>query len=203
MKSASERQDFADMQVMTLKPGDYTIDVSITDVNGGTKPIKATQKLSVSLRDKKMGMSDFMLEKNVVETANEGPFVKNGLEMTPWLVSTVPSFMNEVYLYAEVYNSDYELGASGAYIEKHTLRNLDVDSVFSDYSLVKRVKTSNVNVIVKHVDLTSLPQGSYSYTIDLFNRENQVVASNGKQFYRESENSGIKECWCSRISSRF
>ena len=198
MKNASDRQDFADMQIMTLKPGEYTIDVSITDVNGGSKPIKATQKLSISLRDKKMSMSDFMLEKSVLETTNEGPFVKNGLEMTPWLVSTIPSFMNEVYLYAEVYNSDYALGESGAYIERHTLRNLDVDSVFATYSLVKRVNTSKVNVIVKHIDLTSLPQGSYSYNIDLFNRDNQVVASNGKQFYRESEipalqNKGVEE----------
>lgn len=192
MKNEIDRQDFADMQVMTLKPGNYTIDVSISDVNSEIKPIKASQKFSVSLKDKKMAMSDFMLEKSVVETLDEGPFVKNGLEMTPWLVSTIPSFMNEVYLYAEVYNSDYELGANGAYIEKHTLRNLDVDSVFSAFSLIKRVNTNKVNVIVKHLDLTSLPQGSYSYTIDLFNRENQVVASNGKQFYRESDISSLK-----------
>jgi GWxTD domain-containing protein len=187
MSSGTNRQDFADVQTMTLKPDEYTVEITVWDANRDIEPIKATQPLVVNLKAKEMGMSDFMFEKSIENSDKEGPFVKNGVAMTPWLVTTIPSFMDYIYLYAEVYNSDYELGANGAYIEKHTLRSLDVDSVFESYSAVKRVKAEEVNIILKKIDLKSLPQGSYSYTIELFNRENELVGSNGKQFYRESE----------------
>jgi GWxTD domain-containing protein len=187
MSNEKDRQDFADVQKMRLKPGNYTIDVSILDANRDIKPIKAKQNIGISLKEKKMAMSDFMLEKSIVETSSEGPFVKNGLEMTPWLVSTIPAFINDIYLYAEVYNSAYALGPKGAYVERHTLRNLDADSVFAKYSIAKRVNTGEVNVILKHLDLSTLPQGSYSYVIELYNRNNKLMSSNGKQFFRESD----------------
>lgn len=188
MPSETSRQDFADMQTMTLKPNEYTVEVTVWDANRkDIPPIKATQPLVVKLKEKQMGMSDFMFEKSIENTTEEGPFIKNGMAMTPWLVSTIPAFMDHIYLYAEVYNSDYELGANGAYIEKHTLRSLDVDTVFESYSIVKRVKASKVNVILKKIDLKELPQGAYSYSVELFDRENKLVGSNGKQFYRESE----------------
>lgn len=186
MMHESNRQDFADVQTLTVKPGEYTLEISIWDANREIQPVKASQPLSVTLKNNTMGMSDFVFEKSVVQTDEEGPFVKNGMDMTPWLVSTIPAYMGEIYLYAEVYNSDFELGANGAYIERHTLRSLDVDSVFQNYSVINRVKAQKVNIILKKIDLTSLPQGSYSYTIELFNRSNELVGSNGKQFYRES-----------------
>ncbi|MFT4753111.1 MAG: GWxTD domain-containing protein [Salibacteraceae bacterium] len=186
MMHEANRQDFADMQTMTVKPGEYTLEVSIWDANKDIKPVTATQPLSVRFNKEEMGISDFMFEREVIATTEKGPFIKNGISMTPWLVSTIPAYMGEIYLYAEVYNSDFELGANGAYIERHSLRNLDVDSVFSNYSIVNRVAANTVNVILKKIDLTILPQGSYSYTIELFNRSNQLVGSNGKQFYRES-----------------
>tara|TARA_R110002050_G_scaffold109799_1_gene221411 strand:+ start:142280 stop:143752 length:1473 start_codon:yes stop_codon:yes gene_type:complete len=187
MENELNRQDFADMQTMTLKPNDYTLEVTVWDANRDIEPIKAVQKLTVNLKDKQMGMSDIMFEKTVVETQDEGAFIKNGFQMTPWLVATMPKFMDDVFVYAEVYNSDFELGANGAYIEKYTLRNLDVDSVFEQYSVLNRVKAAKVNVILKHISLKDLPQGTYSYTIELFNRDNELVGSNGKQFYRESD----------------
>ena len=141
MENELNRQDFADMQTMTLKPNDYTLEVTVWDANRDIEPIKAVQKLTVNLKDKQMGMSDIMFEKTVVETQDEGAFIKNGFQMTPWLVATMPKFMDDVFVYAEVYNSDFELGANGA----------------------------------------------YSYTIELFNRDNELVGSNGKQFYRESD----------------
>jgi GWxTD domain-containing protein len=192
MMHESNRQDFADVQTMTIKPGEYTLEVTIWDANREIDPIKASQPLVVKLKKDQMGMSDFMFEKSVVETTESGPFVKNGLDMTPWLVSTIPAYMPEIYLYAEVYNSDFELGAKGAYIERHSLRSLEVDSLFPSYSLVQRVSAHEVNVILKKIDLTQLPQGSYSYTIELFNRENNLVGSNGIQFYRESLIPGLE-----------
>ena len=186
MKHEVNRQDFADIQTMIINPGEYTLEVTIWDSNKEIEPIKASQALVVSLKENEMGISDFMFEREIMETKEEGPFVKNGFSMTPWLVSTVPAYMKNLYLYAEVYNSDFELGAKGAYLEKHTLRNLDVDSVFENYSIMNRVSANKVNVIIKNIDLTNLPKGSYSYTIELFNRFNELVGSNGKQFYRES-----------------
>lgn len=186
MMHEANRQDFADVQTMTIKPGEYTLDVTIWDANRDIEPIKASQPLVVKLKADKMGMSDFMFEKSISQTDETGPFIKNGFSMIPWLVSTIPAYMAEIYLYGEVYNSDFELGANGAYIERHTLRSLDVDSIFTNYSIVKRVKANKVNVILKKIDVTNLPQGSYSYTIELFNRSNELVGSNGKQFFRES-----------------
>ena len=180
-------QDFMDVQTLTLKPGTYTLEISVTDANKNAKPVTASQKLVIDLDGKALRFSDMMFEKNVEKANEEGAFVKNGLFMTPWLISTLPSFMNEVYLYTEVYNSDYTLGKSGAYVEKHTLKNLDVDSVFADFSLIKRVKTNEVNVILQPIDLSKLPMGAYLYSIELFDRNNKLVSSQGKQFYRESE----------------
>ncbi len=192
MKTEKGRQNFADVQKMTLKPGDYTVDVSIWDANREIEPVKASQKLYVRLKDNKLDMSNIIFEKEVTPTEEDGPFVKSGYLMTPWLISTIPAAMEEFYVYSEVYNSDYKLGGNGAYIEKHQLRNLDVDSVFENYSIVKRVNTSQVNVILKRVDLKTLPDGTYSYTIELFNRENELVGSTGKQFYRQSDIPSLK-----------
>lgn len=180
-------QDFMDVQTYTLKPGEYTLEISVTDANKQAKPVTASQRLIVDIKEKQMRFSDITFKKEVSEsTDSEGQFVKNGLFMTPWLISTMPKFMDYIYLYTEVYNSDYELGKSGAYVEKHTLVNIDVDSVFASYSVIKRVKTNNVNIILKKIDLTKLPTGGYIYTIDLMDRNNKIVASEGKQFYRES-----------------
>ena len=186
MMHESNRQDFADIQTMTLKPGEYTLEIQIWDANREIEPVKAVQPLIVKLKENKMAVSKIVFERDVKPTSGKGPFVKNGVEMTPWLVNTIPAYMSGIYIYAEVYNSEFELGAKGAYIEKHTLRNLDVDSVFANYSIIKRVNTAKVNIILKKLDVTNLPQGAYSYSIELFDRENDIVGSNAIQFYRES-----------------
>ena len=38
-------QDFIDVQTFVLKPGEYTVEVSIQDANKSVKPLKAKQKL--------------------------------------------------------------------------------------------------------------------------------------------------------------
>ncbi len=186
MAQADLYQDFLDVQTFKLQPDQYVVEVSLRDVNSSTSPIKVTQNLTVDFNEKKMAVSDVMFEKSIEETFAQGPLVKNGLKMIPWLVSVLPAFMDQVYVYAEVYNSDFELGLNGAYVEKHTLKNIDVDSIFPAYSSIKRVECKEVNVILKPLDLTTLPKGSYVYSIDLYNRDNELVASNGIQFYRES-----------------
>lgn len=196
-------QDFIDVQQMTLKPGDYTIDLSITDMGNPENPVKAQHEVSVTMDGRKVEFSDILFEKKVVEAKVDGPLVKNGLEMTPWLVSTVPAFLDYVYLYTEVYNSDYALGANGAYVEKHTLKNLDADSIFPQYSVIKKTKAAEANVILKKLDLTSLPMGPYVYTIELFDRNNKLVASNGKHFYRESEVPSLKRIYITASAASF
>lgn len=187
MESASMRQDFADMKTVVLPSGEYTIEIMVKDANQDYEGLDASQLLTIDLDRKTLSFSDFVIEKHIEKTEEQGPFIKNGLSMTPWLVTTIPSYLEKVYLYTEVYNSDYTLGKTSAYIEKHTLTNLDVDSVFSDYSSMKRTNSNPVNVIIKSLDVTSLPQGGYIYDIELYNRDNEMVATNSTQFFIESE----------------
>jgi GWxTD domain-containing protein len=180
-------QDFVDVQKMTLEPGDYQIEIQIRDVNSNSEKVRAIQNHSIPSIDRKMGVSDIVFQKNVEETADFNPLVKNGYMMTPWLAPTLPDFLDTIFVYTEVYNSDFILGREGAYVEKQTLKNLDVDSVFETYSSIKRVKASEVNVILRQLDISQLPSGSYLYSIELFNRENELVGSQSIQFGRQSE----------------
>lgn len=186
MEQEGLRQDFLDVQTVLLKPGSYTIEIFIRDKNREMEPITAVQNIDITFKKKEAAMSKPMLLKTVEQADEFDKVTKNGLKIDPWLIASVPEFMDHIYLYSEVYNTDFAVGSQGAYVERHALRNLDVDSVFSAYNFMKRVKADDVNVIVKKVDLKEIPSGNYVYTIELLDREQRVVAFEGVEFYRNS-----------------
>lgn len=186
MEQEGLRQDFLDVQTVLLKPGTYTIEIFITDVNREMKPVMASQQFDINFKKREAAMTKPMILKSVAQAEEFDKITKNGLRIDPWLVPTVPEFMEHMYLYSEVYNTDFAVGSQGAYVERHSLRNLDVDSVFSAYNTMKRVSAKEVNVLLKKVDLTKLPTGNYVYTIELIDREQKVVAYEGVEFYRSS-----------------
>lgn len=178
--------DFYDIQKYGLNVGNYQYQLTIKDVNSKNKPLSVSKEINIKDLSS-LSFSSFITANSIVP--NPSPqrniFTKAGYDVIPMIGKYYPEGMTNFLYYIELYNSDTYLPDS-IYVIEQTITDQSNNTILEPYTRYFRYRSSPIQTIAKAVDITNLPSGSYTITLNLLNREKESLLSTDFTFDRNN-----------------
>ena len=176
---------FLDQQRFSLENGEYTLEISVMDLNNSSKtPYKAEQTIVVNMPADHPVVSDILLVDTYNKAKTPSEFTKNGYDLIPRVYAYYLRNNNTLTFYAEAYNSDKYFKDGGQYMVNYYIESYESSKKMKNFNFVKRVDVNPVNVLLNSIDISSLPTGNYYLVVEMRDRTNQLMASNSTFFQR-------------------
>ena len=178
-------ESLLDLKRLMVNKGEYTLDVSCVDVNDSTNVFQHKSPLTVDL-----GESVYLTEINLLRTFRkaeaQGPFVKNGLYMEPLPFNYYDRSLRQMAFYAEVYHTNQVIKE-----DSYTIRYiLEEEKGNNNRTLitagVQRKPPSPIDAVLVPVDISELPSGNYTLTVELRTKVNELLQTRKVQFQRSN-----------------
>lgn len=179
-------EDFYDIQKYLLKPGEYTFDLMVKDVNSSQEALTVSKTIEVEDYSKGLAISSFTAAEVISPNPqNQSIFTKIGYDVVPMLGNYYPTEIENMLYYIEVYNTDQGLDDS-VYVIEQKLIGRDVNIDLDQYTRYFRYKESPVQPVSKVVDISLLPTGAYTLELNILDREKMVIARTSFDFDRNN-----------------
>ena len=176
---------FINQQRFSLENGEYTLEISVMDLNNASKtPIKTEQTVEINLPQQNPVVSDILLVDSYSKTQNPSEFTKNGYDLIPRVYAYYLSNNNTLTFYAEAYNSDKYIKDGGQYLIEYYIESYESSKKMKNFSFHKRVDVGSVNVLLNSIDIKTLPTGNYYLVVEMRDRTNKLMASSSAFFQR-------------------
>lgn len=185
--STATNFNFLDLQRFYLDNGLYTLDLSVRDKASQQPPITATQKLTIFFDPAKPTMSSPQLMATVKKTETPNVLSRAGYDMEPYLSDYIPSDIDRLNLYYEIYNLPQEIG-----------QNPFLTCVFvEDYATGKRIegiqqmsrqKSADFVPVFAMLDITNLMSGHFNVVVEVRNKDNETLLYKRLPIYRANAN---------------
>ncbi|MBC8044622.1 MAG: GWxTD domain-containing protein [Rhizobacter sp.] len=187
----SEAADSADMQrgqlvnvmLAKLSSGDYTVRYLFRDLNAQPRTYEVESQVAVPRYDSEtIQVSDLELAREITKSTNQkSPFYKNTLEVIP-NPSGVFFHTEKLQLYAELYNLNAKK-YGGEFVYLHSYLTKGRDTLSETDRRKRKTRTSSSVVHVETFELTSLPSGAYTLTLEVTDSAFSVLAASSKGFH--------------------
>ncbi|GAB5539159.1 MAG: hypothetical protein Salg2KO_12620 [Salibacteraceae bacterium] len=198
--------DFTDQQRFVLPPGKYDLLIMLKDVNHPTDTVRSVQSIVVDLSPNDAGFSDIYFIERTSPTVKPNMYTRNGLDYFPRLSSFYPPAANEIWFYAELYNTSLVFGDDTPYLITTEILNPETGDVVDQYRSLKRMKSAPVQGLAQKLNIANLPTGSYVLKLEARNKDNVAFASQSRPFKRYSDNKmdlstvDVKKTFVNRMS---
>ncbi len=177
--------DFFDLRRYALKPGEYTLNIKIKDLNGNGKEINASQQLAIDELGEGITFSDIETIEYGKKGVEESPFHKSGYYLLPRLSTYFPEALNSIPVYLELYNSTF-LNDSICGI-KQSITNMDTGEELPEFTIYNKIRTDEVVPIIRNIDITDVPSGKFSLKFTLISRNLEEICSKTYTFERTND----------------
>ncbi len=189
-------EDFYEIKRIALKPGKYSLELTLTDVNSKNEntdksTITAIQEINVEDFSSKIAISSLETAEMMLPIKNEidnsSVFAKSGYEIIPRISNYYQTQATKIPVYFEVYcpkKVDDSLKKMGL---KQTLIDVKTKTEIESFTRFSKIEVDEVQPIIKQVDISKLKSGEYILEYSLINRQNLNVATSSYYFERFSE----------------
>ncbi len=178
--------DFVDQKRWVLKPGMYTYELEIIDLNNSSrKPTTASQIIEVRGVDKStVSTSDIELLQSFQKSDVYTEWSKSGYEVVPYVTNYYPPYTGKIAYYMELYGTEKALGIDGRFIVNQFIEKASSQTKFQDYFRFTKLSTEPVNVVFNSFTIEDLPTGSYNLVIEVRDKTNKLVCKQKQYFER-------------------
>jgi len=191
--SSGMNQIFMHSHRYILKNGKYDVSIKLDDLNDTLKAFFTTTKIDISKNNDSIFISSIEVFKDYRLSEEKSINYKGGYLITPNIYNYLPEQDSTLNYYVEIYNTKKILGEDQAYLLSYYIKNLENNTVISKYKKFKRIKTSDVKVIMNNIDITDLPSGNFSFVMEVRDRENKKLAESSYFFQRQNTKVVLKE----------
>lgn len=163
-------EDFFDVLRFPLPVGEFTASVSLIDLNAVTPPVEG--KIEISIPDflLKQHISDVLIAEVAYKTQEQTVFSKSGYDIIPRISNFFPEELSHLPYYIEIYNThllgDSLFGLKQRVVNTETKKEVDV------FSRLSKLKSDTVVPLLRKLDLSQLPSGSYMLELSVVDRFN-------------------------------
>lgn len=178
-------EDFYDVQQFSLKPGNYTVEVSLTDMNTESPSVVGQIEVAVPNREGQVSVSDILIAENASPTDVQTPLTKSGYEIIPRLTNFYGAEISSLPYYVEFYNTNI-FGDSVIGIHQRILNDRDVE--VQGFSKIVRLKTDPVVSYIRNVNIEDLPTGSYRLEISILDKATLLPTPTKSTYYFDRVN---------------
>ena len=179
--------NFLDVQRYGLSPGEYKMDLKISDANSDKDPFKVNTMVTIKKLPDSIAFSDVEFVANYEKSDNESILTKSGYKIIPYVFNYYPEDVNNLSFYAEIYNTEKVLN-NESYALFTYIRPYEIDKKLDDYFQYKRMNPSVVQPVLKTFDISKLPTGNYLLILEVRNKKNDVLATKSTFFQRFNPN---------------
>ena len=173
-----------DVKRFPLKPGDYNVEIKYNDVNNPTDAKDYKEDFTIGSDNENICISDISLLDAVKKAEAENDFVKNGLELSPYVFPYYTDKFTSLKFYCEVYNAN-QLEDSTFLIQYYVVPNGQIE-ITNGLRRFKKEKVSAVNIVMGEFDVADLESGNYKLIVDVRNKKNEILAQKNIVFHRNN-----------------
>lgn len=176
---------FIDQQRFSLPNGEYQMEISIKDMNGGEAlPVEA-MNVEVNYPDDTPAISDILLFDSYSKAEKQTACSKSGFDFLPRVYPFYGANEDKLHYYAEVYNSD-KLYEEGKFLVNYYIETAESSNRMQNYYFNKRFDVNKVNVLLNTIDISELPSGNYYLVVEMRDRSNELICSKSWFFQRSN-----------------
>ncbi|MGI9174631.1 MAG: GWxTD domain-containing protein [Rhodothermales bacterium] len=179
-------QRFVHQVRTSVPPGEYELAVVIPpDASGARQRLELRRDVIVpDFADSQVGLSDVTLATSVEQSDDrDQPFYKHGLLISPSTDQLFGKGLDDLYYYAEAYNTPAIAGDDGQYTLYAYLAEANRPQPLPDFQQRSQREARAPDVLVGQFNLSCLPSGSYFLRLALLNEENEAVVEQARKFF--------------------
>lgn len=189
---------FLDQQRYQLTDGNYTLKLNIKDVNSSNEEINHEQPIEI--KTLKNGFSDVQLVESYSKTIEKNMLSKGSYDLVPFISNLFNTANKKISCYFEYYSESNE----------ETLIQISVISQSTQKIVNNLVKSKKSNSTfypsLNSFSIEELPTGTYSLKIEAKNRNNEIIHSQERLFYKLNkditEEISIEETFITAINDK-
>lgn len=178
--------NFLDQQRIQIPNGEYQLEILLDDKNSEEEATSALQPLNISYSNSKVEFSEIQLLESYTKSATPGMITKSGYDLVPYVSDFFPGSMENIAFYAEIYNTDYVLGADSKFLVKYHIESFSSGRSLGNFSSFLRKNSQKVNVVLSQFKLADLPTGDYNLVMEVVSSKNEKIAEKKVFFHREN-----------------
>ncbi len=169
------QMSFIDQQRVSLPPGVYQLELSVTDNNRDGAAIELAQMISLDYDDKELKFSGIQLIERFYPTEEENILTKNGYDLIPFVGDFFDERSNTLTFYTEIYNLDDKIGSGEDFLFRYYLESFETNIPISDFQHFQKQKAGEVNVLLATLPISRLPSGNFNLVIEARDRNNNEL----------------------------
>lgn len=177
-------EDFYDLRRFPLKPGNYTFEIELQDLNAEGSSVKASKPIVIENFKNITFISDIQISEEVTRGNGTSVFYKSGYDLIPRLSTYYPQELTTLPVYLELYNT--ALLGDSVFGVKQSITDFNGKEV-ADFTTFTRHKVSEVVPILRPIDIATLPTGKYSLEYSIIRRDMSEVVSKTYEFERSND----------------
>lgn len=178
-------EDFYDVKRFALNPGKYELSIEMRDLHADLPAVIALQPFEINDQSTSVSFSDIQAIEYASKGGEGSPFYKSGYIIIPRVSSYYPQEISLLPIYLEIYNttslSESECGL------RQVIYDEDNGVELSELTLFSRHQTSDVIPIIRKIDISSLPTGSYRLNYTLLSRDLKELSQQNYFFERSND----------------
>lgn len=185
--------DFLDIQVFSLNPGTYKVDLELKDLHATSHAeASLSQVFKLEFQEKEIDFADLTFLISATPTKEQGPMVKSGVKMVPHVSDYFASHQDKVIFYTEIYNTLKTFGDSMFLLKTYISDQLGTEAI-GELQKMERATAKEVLPLVQSFDISKLPTGKYALNVEVRDRFNDLIANQRIDFRRNNFNKDATE----------
>ncbi|MES2590201.1 MAG: GWxTD domain-containing protein [Bacteroidota bacterium] len=183
-------EDFYEIKRIDLKPGKYTLELNLSDVNSENSSITAVQEIDIEDLSSKIALSsletaEMMIpQKEGVNTISV--FSKSGYEIIPRISNYYSTTATNIPVYFEIYHPKTPDSVNTIGL-KQTLIDSKTKSEIESFTRFTKYQVNEIQPVIRLIDISKLKSGEYILEYSLIDKENNNIHSSSYYFERFSE----------------
>lgn len=163
-------EDFFDIVRFPLPAGTYIAHISLQDLVSNTQPMIGEVDLEVPAYTNTVSISDILAAEVAIKSSTPTIFSKSGYDILPRISNFYPADLSSLPYYVELYNTNL-LPDSAFAVRQRILSTIDSKEV-PEFTRLSKMKTTDVAPVLRNMDISNLPTGSYRLELTILDRNN-------------------------------
>jgi GWxTD domain-containing protein len=176
-------EDFYELKRIALKPGTYTLELTLYDLNADTKQIETSQTIDIIDYANRTTISSIEPAELIQKTKEETVFTKSGYDIIPRISNYYSTDVYAIPVYLEIYSNEKEVVGL-----KQVIRNVKSKQELEQFTKFSKLEVDKIAPQIKVIDISSLPTGEYHLEFSLINKNNEEFNSTSYFFERLNTN---------------
>jgi GWxTD domain-containing protein len=181
----SNPQILLDVKRLAVPNGDYTLEVSVTDLALPTNTDRYSQAIRVAV-SAQVRLAEVQLMRGYRQDTTDSPFTKNGYYMEPLPFAFYDRAATTLVFYTEMYHTNQVVQAP-TYTLRYFVERLQANNQ-SDIIAVgnQKKRPTVIDAALVQMDISKLESGNYRLNVEIRDQVNTLLASQSIDFQRSN-----------------